>query len=91
MCTQQQSGGGIRANTSTFNQPAYNSRGTYTAVIMAFAFLIGLQIANVFLNPLKSGASTIFVAMVRSLGGIIDCMAYTTNNKNYRLWIPRYS
>ncbi|EPS37392.1 hypothetical protein H072_8880 [Dactylellina haptotyla CBS 200.50] len=46
-----------------FTNPAYNSRGTYTAVIMAFAFLIGLQIANVFLNPLKSGASTIFVAI----------------------------
>ncbi|KAF3921734.1 hypothetical protein ABW21_db0208473 [Orbilia brochopaga] len=46
-----------------FTKPSYNERGTYTAVIMAFAFLIGLQIANVFLNPLKSGATTIFVAM----------------------------
>ncbi|KAF3941395.1 hypothetical protein ABW19_dt0206175 [Dactylella cylindrospora] len=46
-----------------FTNPSYNERGTYTAVIMAFAFLIGLQIANVFLNPLKSGASTIFVAI----------------------------
>ncbi|KAK6341808.1 putative choline transporter, neither null mutation nor overexpression affects choline transport [Orbilia blumenaviensis] len=46
-----------------FTDPAYNSRGTYTAVIMAFAFLIGLQIANTFLNPLKSGATTLFMAM----------------------------
>ncbi|KAJ6264239.1 hypothetical protein Dda_0382 [Drechslerella dactyloides] len=46
-----------------FTKPSYNERNTYTAVIMAFAFLIGLQIANVFLNPLKSGATTIFVAI----------------------------
>ena len=35
----------------------------YYAVIMAFAFLIGLQICNVFLVPIKSGTSTLFVAM----------------------------
>ncbi|KAK6521974.1 putative choline transporter, neither null mutation nor overexpression affects choline transport [Arthrobotrys megalospora] len=46
-----------------FTNPAYNARGTYTAVIMVFAFLIGLQIANTFLNPLKSGATTLFMAM----------------------------
>ncbi|KAH7329490.1 plasma-membrane choline transporter-domain-containing protein [Stachybotrys elegans] len=34
-----------------------------TAVIMAFAFLIGFQIANVFTTPLSSGVDTIFVAM----------------------------
>ena len=36
---------------------------TYYAVVMAFAFLIGLQICNVFLVPIKSGTSTLFVAM----------------------------
>ncbi|EWC44136.1 hypothetical protein DRE_07193 [Drechslerella stenobrocha 248] len=46
-----------------FTKPAYNSRGSYTAIILAFSFLLGLQIANVFLNPLKSGATTIFVAI----------------------------
>ena len=35
----------------------------YTAVVMAFAFLIGLQICNIFLVPIKSGTSTFFVAM----------------------------
>ncbi|KAK7427202.1 pH nine-sensitive protein 1 [Neonectria magnoliae] len=45
-----------------FTDPAYNSDGAYTAVVMAFAFLIGFQIANVFTTPLSSGIDTIFVA-----------------------------
>lgn len=45
-----------------FTDPAYNSDGTYTPVIMAFSFLIGFQIANVFTTPLSSGIDTIFVA-----------------------------
>ena len=45
-----------------FTKPAYNSGNAFTAVIMAFAFLIGLQIANVFLVPIKSGVATFFVA-----------------------------
>lgn len=36
---------------------------SYFAVIMAYAFLIGLQICNVFLVPIKSGVATLFVAM----------------------------
>lgn len=36
---------------------------SYYAVIMAYAFLIGLQICNVFLVPIKSGVATLFVAM----------------------------
>ncbi|KAJ2901533.1 DUF580-domain-containing protein [Zalerion maritima] len=43
--------------------PSYNSDGTYTAFIVAFAFLIGFQIANIFTTPLSSGVDTIFVAM----------------------------
>lgn len=35
----------------------------YYAVIMAYSFLIGLQICNVFMVPIKSGVATIFVAM----------------------------
>ncbi|KAI9799464.1 MAG: putative choline transporter, neither null mutation nor overexpression affects choline transport [Piccolia ochrophora] len=47
----------------SFTAPAYNSGGTFTPVVMAFSFLLGLQIANVFLTPLKSGTATLFVAM----------------------------
>ncbi|KYK56454.1 DUF580 domain protein Pns1 [Drechmeria coniospora] len=43
--------------------PAYNVGGGYTPVIMAFAFLIGFQIAHVFTTPLSSGIDCIFVAM----------------------------
>ncbi|PSR81356.1 plasma-membrane choline transporter-domain-containing protein [Coniella lustricola] len=46
-----------------FTNPAYNSNGDFTVVICAFAFLIGLQICNIFTTPLSSGIDTIFVAM----------------------------
>lgn len=46
-----------------FTSPAYNSDGDYTPVVVAFAFLIGLQICNIFTTPLGSGIDTIFVAM----------------------------
>lgn len=45
-----------------YTAPAYNSAGTYTPVVDAFAFLIGLQICNIFTTPLSSGIDTIFVA-----------------------------
>ena len=45
-----------------FTKPAYNSTGNYTPVIMAFAFLIGLQICNIFMVPINSGVATFFVA-----------------------------
>lgn len=45
-----------------FTNPAYNHDGAYTPVVVAFAFLIGLQICNVFTTPLSSGIDTIFVA-----------------------------
>ncbi|KAK4189123.1 plasma-membrane choline transporter-domain-containing protein [Podospora australis] len=45
-----------------FTDPAYNRGGGYTPVVVAFAFLIGLQICNVFTTPLSSGIDTIFVA-----------------------------
>ncbi|KAH8774815.1 protein PNS1 [Hyaloscypha finlandica] len=47
----------------SFTKPAYNDGDAFTAVIMAFAFLVGLQIANIFLVPIKSGVATFFVAM----------------------------
>jgi hypothetical protein len=46
----------------TLTHPAYNSTGNYTPVVVAFSFLIGLQICNVFTTPLSSGIDTIFVA-----------------------------
>jgi len=46
-----------------FTKPAYNSTGGYTPIVMAFSFVIGLQICNIFLVPIKSGVATLFVAM----------------------------
>ncbi|CAG8354462.1 unnamed protein product [Penicillium salamii] len=46
-----------------FTKPEYNKDGNFTAVIMAFAFLIGLQVCQVFMTPIGSGVETIFVAM----------------------------
>ncbi|KAI8627462.1 duf580 domain-containing protein [Xylariaceae sp. FL1651] len=45
-----------------YTSPAYNSNGSYTPVVLAFSFLIGLQICNIFTTPLSSGIDTIFVA-----------------------------
>ena len=45
-----------------FTAPAYNAQGTYFPVILAFSFLIGLQICQVFLTPLGCGVDTFFVA-----------------------------
>ncbi|KAK4239391.1 plasma-membrane choline transporter-domain-containing protein [Achaetomium macrosporum] len=45
-----------------FTDPAYNASGGYTPVVVAFAFLIGLQVCNVFTAPISSGIDTIFVA-----------------------------
>lgn len=45
-----------------FTDPGYNRNGEFTPVIVAYAFLIGLQITNCFTVPLSSGIDTIFVA-----------------------------
>jgi uncharacterized membrane protein len=42
-----------------FTNPAYNKDGTFTPVILAFSFLIGLQICNIFTVPISSGIDTI--------------------------------
>ncbi|EME79828.1 uncharacterized protein MYCFIDRAFT_81297 [Pseudocercospora fijiensis CIRAD86] len=42
--------------------PAYNEGGSFTAVIVLYAFLIGLQVSGCFVVPLNSGIDTIFVA-----------------------------
>lgn len=46
-----------------FTDPAYNSNGEFTPVVVAYAFLIGLQITNCFTTPLGSGIDTLFVGM----------------------------
>lgn len=46
-----------------FTHPAYNEGRTFTPVIMAFAFVIGLQVCQIFMTPIGSGIDTIFVAM----------------------------
>lgn len=46
-----------------FTKPAYNETGSFTPVVMTFAFLLGLQMCNIFLVPIKSGVSTLFVAV----------------------------
>ncbi|CAI6337579.1 unnamed protein product [Periconia digitata] len=46
-----------------FTSPSYNSNGSFTPVVVAFAFVIGTQICQIFTTPLSSGLDTIFVAM----------------------------
>lgn len=45
-----------------FTKPGYNNGGTFTPVVMAFSFLIGLQVCQIFMTPIGSGVDTIFVA-----------------------------
>lgn len=45
-----------------FTNPGYNKDGDFTPVVVAFAFLIGLQICQIFTTPISSGIDTIFVA-----------------------------
>lgn len=45
-----------------FTDPAYNRGGGFTPVVMAFSFLIGLQVANVFLVPIKSGQYLLLIS-----------------------------
>ncbi|MCJ1478215.1 putative choline transporter, neither null mutation nor overexpression affects choline transport [Lambiella insularis] len=45
-----------------YTNPTYNKNGSYTPVVMAFAFLIGLQVCQIFMTPIGSGVDTFFVA-----------------------------
>ena len=45
-----------------FTKPEYNTGGQYTPVVIAFSFLIGLQVCQIFMTPIGSGVDTIFVA-----------------------------
>ena len=55
-----------------FTKPAYNTGGNFTAVVMAYAFLIGLQVAQIFLTPIGSGVDTFFVAAAFDPEGQFD-------------------
>jgi len=45
-----------------FTKPEYNRTGSFTPVVMAFSFLIGLQVCQIFMTPIGSGVDTFFVA-----------------------------
>lgn len=46
-------------------KPEYNDDGTFYAPIVAFSFVISLQISNIITQPLKSGSSTFFIALAK--------------------------
>lgn len=48
-----------------FTDPGYNSNGSYTAPLIAFAFLIAGQVTRVSLTVIESGISTFFVALAK--------------------------
>jgi hypothetical protein len=45
-----------------YTNPAYNTNGGFTAVILLYAFLIGTQVCACVIVPLTSGIDTFFVA-----------------------------
>lgn len=46
-------------------KPEYNSSGTFYAPVVAFSFVISLQISNIITQPLRSGTSTFFLALAK--------------------------
>jgi len=48
-----------------FTKPGYNSNGSYYAPVLAFAFLISMQISRISLTVIDSGVSTFFVALAK--------------------------
>ena len=46
-----------------FTTPDYNSTGGYNAPLMAFSFVIGLQLSNIINSVIRSGVSAFFVAL----------------------------
>ena len=55
-----------------YTDPAYNSDGSFTPVVVAYAFLIGLQVTNCFTTPLSSGIDTMFVGMAWDPSGTLN-------------------
>ncbi|OBA26351.1 DUF580-domain-containing protein [Hanseniaspora valbyensis NRRL Y-1626] len=46
-----------------FTKPDYNSNGDYTAPLMAFSFLISIQIVNIVNETIRSGTATFFICL----------------------------
>ncbi|KAL5506999.1 PNS1 [Sanghuangporus vaninii] len=46
-----------------YTHPSYNSEGQYTAPVLLFAFLIGLQLSLTLSSAIEAGVSTIFVGL----------------------------
>ncbi|KAF7315742.1 PPM-type phosphatase domain-containing protein [Mycena indigotica] len=46
-----------------FTHPAYNANGDYTAPVLLFAFLIGMQCSITLSSAIEAGVSTIFVGL----------------------------
>lgn len=46
-----------------FTKPRYNEDGDYYFPLVAFTFLMSIQISHVITQPLKSGTSTFFIAL----------------------------
>ena len=46
-----------------FTTPDYNNSGGFNAPLMAFAFVIGLQICNIANETIRSGTATFFIAL----------------------------
>ncbi|CAK9438723.1 uncharacterized protein LODBEIA_P29470 [Lodderomyces beijingensis] len=48
-----------------FTRPGYNSNGDYYAPVVAFTFLISMQISSITLNVINSGVATFFVCLAK--------------------------
>lgn len=46
-----------------FTSPSYNSTGDFNAPLIAFSFVIALQIANITCEVIRSGTATFFIAL----------------------------
>ncbi|QLQ78270.1 hypothetical protein HG537_0A05170 [Torulaspora globosa] len=46
-----------------FTKPGYNSSGSFNAALIAFSFVIALQISNIANETIRSGTATLFVAL----------------------------
>ncbi|EDK43288.1 choline transporter-like family protein [Acetobacter pasteurianus] len=48
-----------------FTKPGYNDDGNYYAPVVAFTFLISMQICNITLSVIQSGVATFFVCLAK--------------------------
>ncbi|AET40201.1 Pns1p Ecym_5452 [Eremothecium cymbalariae DBVPG len=46
-----------------FTKPKYNSDGNFNAVLMAFSFIIAMQVTHIATETIRSGTATFFVAL----------------------------